>query len=163
MINEPCFKDAAGPDPNRFGLWLQVRDPSQDPNCPATDPFESETKFPGVKLGARGTTFADGKKLPLGSYYGYATGIVGLRLFPNPAFDEAAEKKWDAEKYYTDPAYYNDPNLVRPYRIGMSCGFCHVGPNPVHPPANAAHPQFADLSSTVGAQYMWVQDGWIVD
>ena len=47
-------------------------------------------------------------------------------------------------------------SLVRPYRVGMSCGFCHVGPSPVHPPADAANPQWADLSSTVGAQYMWV-------
>ena len=156
LINEPCFKDAAGPDPNRFGLWLDVRDPSADPNCSATDPFENETKYPGVKIGARGTAFADGKTLPVGSYYGYATGIVGLRLFPNPAFDATAEKNWDPEKYYTDPTYYNDPKLVRPYRVGMSCGFCHVGPNPVHPPADPAHPQFADLSSSVGAQYMWV-------
>ena len=31
------------------------------------------------------------------------TGIVGLRLFPNPDFDEAAAKKWDAERYYSDP------------------------------------------------------------
>jgi hypothetical protein len=150
LINEPCFKDAAGPDPNRFGLYLDVRDPGQDPACSAADPFENETKYPGVKIGARGTT------VPVGSYYGYATGIVGLRLFPNPAFDDTAKKNWDAEKYYTDPTYYNNPNLVRPYRVGMSCGFCHVGPNPIHPPANPAHPQFADLSSTVGAQYMWV-------
>ncbi len=38
----------------------------------------------------------------------------------------------------------------------MSCGFCHVGPSPIHPPADPANPQWADLSSTVGAQYMWV-------
>ncbi len=38
----------------------------------------------------------------------------------------------------------------------MSCGFCHVGPSPVHPPADPANPQWSDLSSTVGAQYMWV-------
>ena len=38
----------------------------------------------------------------------------------------------------------------------MACGFCHVGPSPVHPPADPANPQWADLSSTVGAQYMWV-------
>ena len=151
LINEPCFNDTAGPDPNRFGLYLDAR----DANC-APDPFENETKYPGVKFGARGTTFADGKTLPVGSYYGYATGILGLRLFPNPDFDEAAEKNWDAEKYYTDPTYYNNPKLVRPYRVGMSCGFCHLGPNPVHPPADPAHPQMADLSSTVGAQYMWV-------
>lgn len=151
LINEPCFNDASGPDPKRFGLWLDVRDSS----C-APDPFENEMKYPGVKIGARGVTFADGKSLPVGSYYGFASGIMGLRLFPNPDFDEAAEKRWDPEKYYSDPTYYNDPKLVRPYRVGMSCGFCHVGPNPVHPPANAAHPQLADLSSTVGAQYMWV-------
>ena len=151
LINEPCFNDTAGPDPNRFGLYLDAR----DANC-APDPFENETKYPGVKFRARGTTFADGKTLPVGSYYGYATGILGLRLFPNPDFDEAAEKNWDAEKYYTDPTYYNNPKLVRPYRVGMSCGFCHLGPNPVHPPADPAHPQMADLSSTVGAQYMWV-------
>jgi hypothetical protein len=50
------------------------------------------------------------------------------------------------------------PQRRRPaaaYRVGMSCGFCHVGPNPVNPPANAEHPQWANLSSNVGAQYMW--------
>ena len=47
------------------------------------------------------------RTLPVGSYYGYATGIVGLRLFPNPDFDEAAAKKWDPERYYTDRGYYN--------------------------------------------------------
>src|SRR5262249_55725083 len=45
----------------------------------------------------------------------------------------------------------------------MSCGFCHVGPSPVHPPADAEHPTFADLSSSVGAQYMWVNRLFIVN
>ncbi|MGE3510873.1 MAG: hypothetical protein AB7N65_18535, partial [Vicinamibacterales bacterium] len=30
LVNEPCYKKATGPDPNRYGLWLDVRDPS----CP---------------------------------------------------------------------------------------------------------------------------------
>ena len=150
-INEPCFEKPTGPDPKRFGLWLDVR----GANCPP-DPFESETNYPGVKIGARGTTFKDGSALPVGSYFGYATGIVGLRLFPNPDFDQAAKDKWDPERYYTDPNYYNDPNLVRPYRVGMACGFCHVGPSPIHPPADPAHPQWANLNSTVGAQYLWM-------
>jgi hypothetical protein len=151
LVNEPCFDKASGPDPQRFGLWLDVR--SKD--CPA-DPFEDEKKYPGVAIGARGKQIGKDQTLPVGSYFGYATGIVGLRLFPNPDFDEAAAKRWNAEKYYTDENYYNDPNLVRPYRVGMSCGFCHVGPSPIHPPADPAHPQWADLNSTVGAQYMWV-------
>ena len=150
-VNEPCFEKPTSPDPKRFGLWLDVR----GANCPP-DPFESETNYPGVKTGARGTTFKDGSTLPVGSYFGVATGIVGLRLFPNPDFNQAAKDKWDPERYYTDPNYYNDPNLVRPYRVGMACGFCHVGPSPIHPPADPAHPQWSNLNSTVGAQYLWM-------
>jgi hypothetical protein len=149
-INEPCFEKPTGPDPDRFGLWLDVR----RKDCPP-DPFENEAKYPGVKIGARGQPIGGGKVLPVGSYFGYATGIVGLRLFPNPDFDEKAAKNWDPERYYTDPDYYNDPKLVRPYRVGMSCAMCHVGPSPIHPPADPAHPEWAHLSSTVGAQYLW--------
>lgn len=144
LVNEPCFKEPTGPDPNRFGLWLDVRDPS----CPP-DPFADPVKYPGIKVGARGTT------VPVGSYYGEPTGIVGLRLFPNPDFDEKARKRWNAERFYNDPTYYFDRNLVRPYRVGMSCGFCHVGPNPIRPPADPENPKWENLSSNVGAQYFW--------
>ena len=158
IVSEPCFDNPTGPDKSRFGLWLDVR----RRDCPA-DPFENEAKYPGVAVGARGKPLGDGTTLPVGSYYGYATGIVGLRLFPNPDFDEKAAKAWDAEKYYTDAAYYNRKDLVRPYRVGMSCGFCHVGPSPVNPPADPARPGFANLSSSVGAQYMWVDRLFIFD
>ena len=126
-------------------MWLDKR----SPNCPP-DPFENEQKYPGVKIGARG------KNLPVGSFYGYASGIVGLRLFPNPDFDEAAQKKWDPVRYYNDPSYYNSKDLIRPYRVGMSCAFCHAGPNPLKPPADPEHPEWANLSSNVGAQYFWI-------
>src|SRR6516165_2957468 len=56
LVNEPCFKKATGPDPNRYGLWLDQR----DQGCPP-DPFENESKYPGVKVGARG------KNIPTGS------------------------------------------------------------------------------------------------
>jgi hypothetical protein len=151
LVNEPCFENATGPDKKHRGLWLDAR----GQGC-AADPFENESKYPGVVTGSRGKPLGDGSTQPVGSFYGEATGIMGLRLFPNPAFDEKAAKAWDPEKYYTDPSYYNRKDLVRPYRVGMSCGFCHVGPSPVNPPADAAHPTFANLSSSVGAQYMWV-------
>ena len=150
LVNEPCFAAPTAPDA-RFGLWLDTRSAA----CPP-DPFADEAKYPGVKIGARGTELPDGKVLPVGSYYGYPSGIVGLRLFPNPDFDAVAAQRWDAKRYYGDPRYYTDPNLVRPYRVGMSCGFCHVGPSPSHPPKDPANPQYSELSSTVGAQYMWV-------
>lgn len=145
LVNEPCFEKAKGPRADRFGLWLDGR--SKD--CPP-DPFENERKYPGVVIGARG------KNIPVGSYYGYASGIVGLRLFPNPDFDERAAKRWNPERYYTDPKYYNDKNLIRPYRVGMSCGFCHVGPSPVKPPADPENPKWENLNSNPGAQYFWV-------
>jgi hypothetical protein len=144
LVNEPCFTEASGPDPNRFGLWLDVRDPA----CPP-DPFADAARYPGIKIGARGKT------VPVGSYYGEPTGIVGLRLFPNPDFDERARKRWDPDRFYNDPKYYFDRELVRPYRVGMSCGFCHVGPNPIKPPDQPENPKWENLSSNVGAQYFW--------
>lgn len=95
--------------------------------------------------------------------YGRSSGLVGLRLFPNPAFDEAARKRWNAERYYTDPDYFNDPALVRPYRVGMACAFCHVQMHPLHPPADPEQPQWANLSSNIGNQYMKVQPIFGVD
>jgi len=46
LVNEPCFDKPTGPDPNRFGLWLDKR----RSDCPP-DPFENEQKYPGVKIG----------------------------------------------------------------------------------------------------------------
>ena len=74
------------------------------------------------------------------------------------AVSQSGLRRRGARRSGTPRAYFkgDDCKLVRPYRVGMSCGFCHVGPSPVHPPADPANPQWADLSSTVGAQYMWV-------
>ncbi|HET7435488.1 MAG TPA: hypothetical protein VFN10_12340 [Thermoanaerobaculia bacterium] len=85
--------------------------------------------------------------------WGRSTGIAGLRLFPNPDFDPA---KWDVRRYYDDPAYYTNRTLARPYRVGMACSFCHIGPNPLNPPANVNEPQWENLSDTIGAQYFKV-------
>jgi mono/diheme cytochrome c family protein len=144
LVNEPCYAEATGPDPSRFGLWLDQRDAA----CPP-DPFADPARYPGVLLGARGRTVA------VGSYYGEPTGVIGLRLFPNPDFDERARRRWDSERFYNDPAYYSDPDLVRPYRVGMSCAFCHVGPSPIRPPADPENPRWENLNSIVGAQYFW--------
>ncbi len=146
LVNEPCFQKATGPDPKRYGLWFDTR----RPDCPP-DPFENEARYPGVRIGARGK---DG--LPVGPLYGYASGIVGLRIFPNPDFDAEAARKWDPRRYYEDPDYYLSRDLVKPYRVGMSCGFCHVGPNPINPPTDPENPGWANLSANVGAQYFWI-------
>lgn len=87
--------------------------------------------------------------------YGYPSGVLGLRLYPNPEFNDKAAAKWDAMRYYTDPEYFQDRDLVRPYRVGMACSFCHVSHHPTHPPADPENPEFANLSGTIGAQYFW--------
>ncbi|MBV9560581.1 MAG: hypothetical protein JOY90_08980 [Bradyrhizobium sp.] len=145
LVNEPCFTEAKEADASRFGLWLDQR----DPGC-APDPFADPAKYPGVQIGARGKT------VPVGSYYGEPSGVVGLRLFPNPDFDEKARAAWDPERYYNDPSYYNRTDLVRPYRVGMACAFCHVGPSAVRPPADPENPKWENLASNPGAQYYWV-------
>lgn len=136
-------------DKERWGLWLDKR-------VGKPDPFEDGNGYPGVRIGARGKEDIHGREFPVGSYYGYGTGIVGLRLFPNPDFDEEAQKKWDPWRYYNDPDYYEVKDLVRPYRVGMACGFCHVGPSPIDPPDDPENPQWKNLTSNPGAQYYWL-------
>lgn len=85
--------------------------------------------------------------------YGRSTGVLGLRLFPNPEFDARTRAKWDARRLYTDVSYSTDPSVVRPYRVGMTCAFCHVAPHPLFPPADLENPKWSNLSGTIGNQY----------
>jgi hypothetical protein len=98
--------------------------------------------------------------------YGYPSGVVGLRLMPNPDFfgDTPAAAKareyWkqrvtnsSSDAYYTDTNINADPKLIRPFRPSMACAFCHVGPHPLNPPADPENPKWENLSSIIGNQY----------
>ena len=86
-----------GPDPNRFGLWLDVRDPT----CPP-DPFANDDEVSGRRRSARAA-----RPCRVGSYYGEPTGIVGLRLFPNPGLRrEGAQEAGTRSATTTIPSYY---------------------------------------------------------
>ena len=89
--------------------------------------------------------------------YGYSSGIVGLRLFPYPDFSPAAAKRFDANRYYNDPAYASNPSTIRPFRVGMTCAFCHVGHHPLNPADDVEFPHWENLSSTIGAQHLRVR------
>ncbi len=147
VVNEPCFAEATHGDPQHFGLWLDQRIPGCDPRFDGKDPFANEKKYPGVQ------TLHRGEAMPAGSFYGEPTGILGLRLLPNPSFDAKAKASWNPERYYANDPTYVTKDLVRPYRVGMACAFCHVGPNPLKPPADPNQPKWENLSSNVGAQY----------
>jgi hypothetical protein len=97
--------------------------------------------------------------------YGYPSGVLGLRLFPNPDFfgkSEVATKaraNWKDrvedtnDRFYSDQKIQQDPQLIRPFRVSMSCAFCHLGPHPLNPPEKMDEPRWENLSSTIGNQY----------
>ncbi len=97
--------------------------------------------------------------------YGYPSGIFGLRLWLNPDFfaktDDAQRARvyWRERventngRYYKDSSISADPNLVRPFRVSMSCGFCHIGPHPLNPPKDPEEPEWENLSGIIGGQY----------
>jgi hypothetical protein len=86
--------------------------------------------------------------------YGRPSGIMGIRIFPNPAFDDEARKKWDAARFYNDQGYAVNDQLVRPYRVGVSCGACHIAFNPTRPPKDPENPEWENLASAIGNQYI---------
>jgi hypothetical protein len=86
--------------------------------------------------------------------YGKPSGVLGFRLFPNPEFNDEARKKWDGNRYATDQNYFNDNKLVRPYRVGVACGACHIAPHPTRPPADPENPAWENLASAIGNQYI---------
>ena len=93
--------------------------------------------------------------------YGFSSGIVGLRLFPNPEFK--ASQSFDADRYYNEKSYASNPETIRPFRVGMACAFCHVGMHPLKPPNDQKgfeHPMWENLSSTIGAQHLRVRFGF---
>ncbi len=105
-----------------------------DPDCtPATEPDRY-----GLWLD---TCSGDRPAGPVGD----SAGIVGLRRFANPKFNPAA---WSLEQYLADPA-----KVEPPYLIGVACAFCHVGPSPLHPPADPEHPAWRNLNAAIGNQF----------
>ncbi|HXU32491.1 MAG TPA: hypothetical protein VN851_18135 [Thermoanaerobaculia bacterium] len=76
--------------PNEYGLYIDV-------------PREAGSKYD------------IDKRLDLATY-GRSSGIMGLRLFKNPKFDPA---KWKPKEFWDNPNYYSNPNLERPYRVGI--------------------------------------------
>ena len=86
--------------------------------------------------------------------YGRPTGIMGFRLFDNPDFKGDAVKRWNADRYYRDADYAVQRDLIRPYRVGVSCGSCHIAFHPCRPPADPENPKWENLASAIGNQYI---------
>lgn len=76
----------------------------------------------------------------------YASGVIGIRLSPNPMFDP---DHWNADAYFADPRKFEPP-----YLAGLTCGSCHVAFNPILPPADPEKPQWENLAGAIGNQYL---------
>ncbi|MFP5246044.1 MAG: hypothetical protein ACLGH0_05075, partial [Thermoanaerobaculia bacterium] len=137
-INQPGYMKATKAD--QWGLWIDVPRPG-DPDGRFDEGIDPKT-------------------------YGRSSGVIGLRIFDNPAFTGKHVDDWKAHidadgvnhDYYDDPEYYTNPNLVRPYAVGMACSFCHVSFDPVRPPANVHEPKYSNLNDYIGAQYLKVYE-----
>ena len=124
LINQPGYKQASKPD--KHGLWLD-------------EPISAETAEPAsIKP----------------DVFGRASGVMGFRIFDNPDFKGDAVKKWDPNRFYNDADYGVQPDLVRPYRVGISCGSCHIAFHPCFPPADPENPTWENLASAIGNQYI---------
>ena len=183
LINQPGMKPQTNPDNRILGLYIDVADgdkivlkqpptdidpktgqleqgPPPDPHHPPKPLFTPGD--PKLYESVLARLPKDGLDYTV---YGYPSGILGLRLMPNPDFfgntkDAAtARKYWQAQVMLNGDAYYqdvrlaSDPNLVRPFRVSMSCGFCHIAFHAQNPPADPERPEWANISSTIGNQY----------
>jgi hypothetical protein len=101
--------------------------------------------------------------------FGTSAGALGLRKFPNPRFDAARWRAlngsagtWDGydRRLSTDPtradsrlSHLLDGSVEPPFHVGLACGACHIGFNPLHPPADPARPRWENILGAVGNQY----------
>lgn len=125
LINQPGYRKATQPD--KYGVWLDEPESPETAEPPGIDP----------------------------KVFGRPSGVMGFRIFDNPDFTGDAAKRWDPKKFYDEDLTYSmDKTVVRPYRVGISCGSCHIAFHPCFPPENPENPKWENLASAIGNQYI---------
>lgn len=81
----------------------------------------------------------------------YSTGVIGLRLFPNPDFDADV---WHPKRFLDPGRSAEDAAIEPPYLVGMTCAACHVTFAPTRPPADPEAPRWENLAPALGNQYL---------
>jgi hypothetical protein len=94
----------------------------------------------------------------------YSSGLLGLRLKANPAFNpiawdaigQAAGAFGDRDKKYQIPGEdeaLHGWEVEPPYLPSLSCTICHVSAHPLNPPRDINNPRWNELAFTIGNQY----------
>ena len=123
-------------DPNRFGLLAR--------SCAArtarADPFENETKYPGVAIGARGKTRAGGL---------LSTAMPTRHRRPaalsQPGFRRARRSALGRRRAITTiPTTTTTASWCGPIASACPAASATSGPSPINPPADPRNPQWAE-------------------
>lgn len=100
--------------------------------------------------------------------FGTSTGAIGFRKFPNRRFNaaqwakynqlELAKKKrtWNGASWEGISERLIDASIEPPFTVGISCASCHVSYDPSRPPTDPKHPEWKNLSGSVGNQFIQV-------
>jgi hypothetical protein len=151
LINEPNCSPATQPD--EYGFWLDRFNGDPKGYYPVDYDLRAE-KYPEFKEGYSSEyapKYPGSEKL---NHYGYPTGIVGLRLFRNPAFSAELARAWKQEPKSYLLSYFRNPGRIEPpYLVGFSCAFCHMGFDPNNPPKDPENPAWENLAANIGNQY----------
>ncbi|HEV3080373.1 MAG TPA: hypothetical protein VGY66_11360 [Gemmataceae bacterium] len=137
FINEPNCEQNNQPDEYGFYLDTWKGDPL---NYYPGDP-QYQVKYP--------LTYPSTQQAIDGRHYGRPSGVLGLRLFSNPKFDDAAKSKWSIAEYFKNPG-----KVEPPYLVGFSCAFCHIAFDPNNPPPDPEKPRWEHLAANIGNQYL---------
>ena len=108
VVNEPCSTRRF---PDRPRIAFGIGSMSAIPSCPR---IRSRTKnqIPSVQNSA----LRQSDEFQVSSCTGSARALSAF--IPIRISMRAAEKKWDPERFYTDPSYYNN-QVPAAYRVGM--------------------------------------------
>ena len=107
----------------------------------------------------------------------FSTGVIGLRLRPNPDFDmdawldlgngnaEIAAERWmrrarDRFEWKSD-ALDRDIAVEAPYEVAMTCTVCHAAPNPLDPPVDPNRATWKNIVFALGNQYFQERNAFI--
>jgi mono/diheme cytochrome c family protein len=136
------------------------REGYRDPACDFRDaPFDVSTPHGAV----------DQRQSSCDLRFGTSTGALGLRKFPNPRFDRdkwlklnGSAASWDGYRAARSDGQHGadarasgmfDGSIEPPFRIGMACGACHIGYDPLRPPRDPNQPKWENIDGLIGNQY----------